>query len=40
MADFKDANPQDLVKVAGPREACEKAIAELKVGIHADRPHV
>ena len=29
--EFKDANPQDLVKVAGPREACEKAIAELKV---------
>lgn len=30
-ADFKDMNSQDLVKVAGPRAACEKAIEELKV---------
>jgi hypothetical protein len=31
IAELKDVNPQDLVKVAGPRAACEKAIAELKV---------
>ena len=30
-ADFANANPQDLVKVSGPKAACEKAIKELTV---------
>lgn len=32
-ADFADANPQDLVKVSGPKAACEKAIKELTVSM-------
>ena len=35
-ADLADVDPANLVKVSGPRAACEKAIAELKVKlIHA-----
>lgn len=30
-ADFKDADPQNLVKVSGARAACEKAIKDLTV---------
>lgn len=32
-ADFKDADPQNLVKVSGSRAACEKATKELSVSI-------
>lgn len=32
-ADFKDADPQNLVKVSGTRAACEKAIKELTASI-------
>lgn len=31
--DFKDAEPQNLVKVSGTRAACEKAIKELTVSV-------
>lgn len=30
-ADFKSADPQDLIKVSGTKDACEKAIKELTV---------
>ena len=30
-ADFKDADPQNLVKVSGTRAACDKAVKELSV---------
>jgi hypothetical protein len=29
--EFEDADPKNIVKVVGPRAACEKAIAELLV---------
>ena len=32
-ADFKSSDPKNLVKVSGPRAACENAIKELTVGI-------
>lgn len=31
--EFADADPKNIVKVVGPRPACEKAIAELLVSI-------
>lgn len=31
IGDFPDVPPADIVKVSGPRAACEKAIVELKV---------
>lgn len=31
-ADFKDVDAANIVKVSGSRAACEKALAELKVG--------
>lgn len=30
-SDFQNSDPKDLVKVSGPRAACEKAIKELTV---------
>lgn len=30
-ADLKDVDPASIVKVTGPRAACEKAVEELKV---------
>ena len=36
-ADFKDADPQDLVKVSGSRAACEKAAEELSVSFPCNR---
>jgi predicted PilT family ATPase len=32
-AELEDADPKNVVKVVGPRAACEKAIAELLVSI-------
>lgn len=31
LAELEGVNPADIVKVSGPRAACEKAVAELKV---------
>lgn len=30
-SEFEDADPKNIVKVVGPRAACERAIAELLV---------
>ncbi|EIN11853.1 hypothetical protein PUNSTDRAFT_99129 [Punctularia strigosozonata HHB-11173 SS5] len=37
-ADVKDVDPADIVKVSGPRAACEAAIAELKKSVKAPGP--
>ena len=33
-ADFVNADPQDIVKVSGPRKGCEDAIKELLVSVY------
>ncbi|KAL0956379.1 hypothetical protein HGRIS_002526 [Hohenbuehelia grisea] len=37
-ADFKDVDPANLIKLSGPRAACEKAIAELKAQVKPPAP--